>query len=177
MSRLSRGLGIAPLVSGAHGKVRYTRAKQQVQDVWSAQMPPVSEPRESQTVFVAVNSIQEGAAEMVADLCAEVKWLSAELAEMDFPYSVQIGTLSPEPYKINRPISVVIREHEDCVSAEFIEAGIGTSGDTTEEAISNLKELIAMTYESLRDETVPLASCAQEQLAILQDFITDAKKE
>jgi len=87
------------------------------------------------------------------------------------PYIVTLSTLAPEPYSLASPVSVALRDHAGCFTADFIEANIGASGETEEQAIRNLKELIVMTFEDLEEEESDLVPSIASQFAILRAIL------
>lgn len=64
---------------------------------------------------------------------------------------VPIQTLAPEPYKLLQPLTVVVTEADDEYEAAFFDAGIFASGDTEEDAVSNLKETMIDTFDRLSE--------------------------
>jgi len=65
------------------------------------------------------------------------------------PVVVPITTFAPEPYELVRDIPVVVTPCGDCFTASFMDANIGASGDTQQEAFDNLRELLLDLYDSL----------------------------
>lgn len=62
---------------------------------------------------------------------------------------VPIETVAPEPYELSRPITAVITSAGEEFEACFFDANLYGSGDTEEEAISDLKSVIVETFERL----------------------------
>lgn len=86
--------------------------------------------------------------------------------------AVSITTVAPEPYRVIRPIPVVIQPEGDEFSASFFDANIGTADDTQEEAFSNLRSLILDTFDSLEAENSDaLGPEPSRQLAVLREFL------
>lgn len=83
-----------------------------------------------------------------------------------------IPTLAPEPYQIVRDIPAAVEPAGDGFIATFFDANISTSGDTEEEAVSNLRSLILDTFEYLDSETSDsLGPEPTRQLAVLRVFL------
>ena len=85
---------------------------------------------------------------------------------------IPITTLAPEPYRILRDIPAIVEPTTDGFIATFSDANISASGDTPEEAVSNLRSLILDTFEYLVSE--PPDSLGPEparQLAVLRAFL------
>ena len=85
---------------------------------------------------------------------------------------VPIDTLHPEPYNVLKTIHAVVRPCEDDYIASFVDANVNSSGETIENAIVNLKEVIVIIYESLkRDDINYLGPGPLRQLNVLNKFI------
>ena len=85
---------------------------------------------------------------------------------------IPISTLAPEPYQLLRDIPAVVEGAGDGFIATFFDANISTSGDTEEEAVSNLRSLILDTFEYLDSETSDaLGPEPTRQLAVLRVFL------
>jgi hypothetical protein len=63
--------------------------------------------------------------------------------------SVPIATLAREPYELIGPIVAVIREADGGYVAWFLDANLGSSGETTAGALEGLKDRIVTTFERL----------------------------
>jgi predicted RNase H-like HicB family nuclease len=75
----------------------------------------------------------------------------AELSSLRRSFLVPIETLEPEPYEILKPFTAVVMEVEGGFEAAAFDLGIFASGDTEEEAISNLKETLLDTFDQLNE--------------------------
>ena len=85
---------------------------------------------------------------------------------------VPIMSLHPEPYKIIQTINAVVRLVDDEYTATFFDANISTTGDTDMEAIANLKDLIAGTFDMLSaHDSDRLAPGPERQLSVLETYI------
>lgn len=96
-----------------------------------------------------------------------------ELMERHSPSSavvVPIASLAPEPYKLIRDIPVLVASCGESFTASFMDANISASGDTQEEAFSNLKGLLLDVFESLADDG-NLGSGPHRQKYVLAEFI------
>lgn len=88
---------------------------------------------------------------------------------------IPITTLAPEPYRLHRDIPVMLHAVESGFTATFFDANVSTSGDTEEEAISNLRSLIVEIFEYLDAESPEaLGPEPTRQLHVLRDFIQKA---
>lgn len=88
---------------------------------------------------------------------------------------IPIATLVPEPYDLTKDIPAVLQPADDGFVATFFDANISTSGDTEEEAVSNLRSLIVDIFEYLESE--PMEALGPEptrQLEVLRAFIRRA---
>jgi len=144
-----------------------------------------------------VSSVEEGGEKKIIELLSEVinkvipEWkedfrlnvLNKELSalkerctyiERHSSILVPIESFAPEPYKILKPFHVVVRFQDEQYIASFFDANINTSGDTQEEAVSNIKDIIIGTYElldSLNEEE--LGPEPKKRITILREFISE----
>jgi len=65
------------------------------------------------------------------------------------PIIVPIETFDPEPYEILKTFYAVIQQHEEEYVAYYFDANLSATGDTKEEAIYNLKDIIIATFDVL----------------------------
>lgn len=90
----------------------------------------------------------------------KLKDLTARLARMEElcersiqkTVCVPVSTFAPEPFEVTREFSVVIQPEEDGFVAALFDANISSSGDTQEEALANVKDLILMIFQGFEDE-------------------------
>lgn len=85
---------------------------------------------------------------------------------------VPITTVAPEPYEIRRPLFVTVEPSGEEFVASFFDANVYATGDTEEEAVSNLRTVLLDVFDSLSSE--PEESLGPEparQLAVLRQFI------
>jgi hypothetical protein len=78
----------------------------------------------------------------------------------------------PSPYRVLRPIPASLEKSDAGVIASFTVANINASGDDSNEAISNLKDLIVYLFAML--SALPpeqLGIGPKRQLATLQSFV------
>lgn len=59
---------------------------------------------------------------------------------------IPISTFAPEPFEVVKGFSVVVRPDEDGFVATLFDANISSSGETPEEAVANVKDLILMIF-------------------------------
>ncbi len=84
---------------------------------------------------------------------------------------VPITTLDPEPFDLLRDIPVVVQPTDDGFLATFFDANIGMTGDTREEAVANLRLLLADVFDELEKEEAQLGPPLVRQLAVLRGFM------
>ena len=84
---------------------------------------------------------------------------------------VPITTLEPEPFDLLRNIPVVVQQTDDGYLATFFDANIGITGDTKEEAVANLRVLLADVFEELEREEARLGPHLVRQFAVLRSFM------
>ena len=86
-----------------------------------------------------------------------------------------IASFEPERYLLRRPIPVHLQSSGDQFIATFFDANITSSGDSEEEAFSNLKELILDTFDFFGDqEPSTLGPIPLRQMSVLREFIEPA---
>lgn len=85
---------------------------------------------------------------------------------------IPLTSLDPDKYELGRDIPVVLQPSDDGFTATFFDANIGSSGDTEEEAIDNLRTLIIDTFELL-ESTRPekLGREPRRRLNVLRSII------
>jgi predicted RNase H-like HicB family nuclease len=102
----------------------------------------------------------------------ELKQMVAQLLASAKHHTVWITSFAPEAFVLRKNMPVCIEQTEDSFVATFLDANVSTSGETKEEACSNLRSLILDTLESLEAE--PEAELGPEpirQLSVLREFI------
>lgn len=88
------------------------------------------------------------------------------------PIAVFIGTLETG-YNLVKPIIVTARQVDNAFVASFSEANINASGDTVDDAVLNLRCLIADLFDLLREHTLDtLGQESARQLSVLRSYIT-----
>ncbi len=106
------------------------------------------------------------------NLLEEIRDLRTELSRKFAPIVVPITTLVPEPYQLLRDIPAVVQPADDGYTATFFDANISTSGDTQEEAVSNLRSLVLDIFEFLNSEPPDtLGPEPTRQLGVLRVFL------
>jgi hypothetical protein len=84
-----------------------------------------------------------------------------------------ISTLAPydDEYEVIKPFYVIVQPYEDEFRADFLEAGLSAFGATPDEAINNLKAIIADTVADLnRHKDGGLGRGLRKQLTFLEAF-------
>jgi hypothetical protein len=97
--------------------------------------------------------------------------LAAIMAENQ-PVCTNLLSLGIPGYRILRPIPVTLRQDGSEFIATFFDANISTGGETQQEAVTNLQDLIADFYDELatmRQEE--LGPSLQRQKLILVEFV------
>lgn len=91
---------------------------------------------------------------------------------------VPIMDLSPEPYELNGVIPAVVQPTDDGLVATLFDANINTSGETQQEAVSNLRALLMELYEDLRaEEPEKLGPGPRRQLSVLERSLCPCGQE
>lgn len=86
------------------------------------------------------------------DPSAKVARLEEEFRVRSAFPCVPIQTFAPEPFEVLQPISAVVQADEGAFVATLFDANISSSGDTQEEAVANLKDLILMIFQDFENE-------------------------
>ena len=96
-------------------------------------------------------------------------------------FVIPIVSLAPKPFRVLTPIPILI-EAATCADSEefeyvarFVEANVGSGGDTIEEALHNIKDRLAAKFRIL-DRTPPerLGKGPARQLAVLRSVMAKA---
>jgi predicted RNase H-like HicB family nuclease len=83
-----------------------------------------------------------------------------------------ISSMSPyREFEVIKPFDVFVKLKEEEFIASFKEVNLSAYGATPEEAVYNLKDIIAITFESLEEKHQKLAFYLTEQLKTLKYFI------
>jgi hypothetical protein len=102
----------------------------------------------------------------------EVLLLKREMSERSLAMEVPIQTLAPEPYEVIKPFHVVVQAGQDDYIASFFDASLSASGDTQDEAVYNLKDILIAAFDSLGEHREDqLGPGPRRQLAVLKEFI------
>ena len=83
---------------------------------------------------------------------------------------VHIETFEPEPFDLLRPVAVVVEPTDGEFTATLFDANLSASGETQEEAVSNLKDVLLSSFELLNSEQ-KLGAAMVRQKAVLNSFI------
>jgi len=98
--------------------------------------------------------------------------MSATAPAWETPITVPVTALGSEHYALVRDIPAIVQPAGGGFTATYFDANIATSGDTQEEAISNLKSLLIDLFEDLNAErSENLGPEPTRQLAILRELI------
>ena len=91
------------------------------------------------------------------------------------PKVVVINTLMSEPVIVKTPIYITISNVDDSYIAEFSDANISASGDTPDEALTNIKDIICAKYLLFKKHRVEeLGKKIYQQYLILCQYIEGA---
>jgi predicted RNase H-like HicB family nuclease len=106
-------------------------------------------------------------------LSARLRYLEGALAEVRSrgAFVVSIQSLAPEPVELLKPIQIVVQQSGEDYIATFFDANINASGETQEEAVANLKDLIVGSFETLEAISGKLGPGPSRQLAVLSQFL------
>jgi hypothetical protein len=86
---------------------------------------------------------------------------------------LMIETLAPLPLRLLKPFHITVEPYDGGFKAYFADGGLTGSGETVGEAIWSLKDLMAVTYESLSElQEQQLGPGPRRQFAVLREFIS-----
>lgn len=122
----------------------------------------------------AVGNLHE--AVRVSSLQQEIVFLKQRVSSLEKNASmvVPIETLTPAPYKLIKAIHVVVRRYDNDYLTSFFDANLSASGDTQEESVLNLKDIIVSTFEMLLSmDNDMLGPGPLQQKRVLGDFLKE----
>ena len=102
---------------------------------------------------------------VVAELRARVTRL-----EQHRSIIVPVETFEPEPFDALRPFCVVVEDTGTEFTATLYDANVSASGETQEDAVSNLKDMMLSVFEYLESEE-NLGAAMRHQKAVLTSII------
>jgi len=84
-----------------------------------------------------------------------------------------LASLAPSTLRLLKNIPVSIAYNDDDYIATFFDAGISTTGDTPQEAMWNIADLLILKFHRLSEiPECSLGSGPKRQLAVLREFIS-----
>lgn len=83
---------------------------------------------------------------------------------------MEIHTFAPEPYRVKKPIPVVVRPHDGVFLASFLDANVNASGETEQEAFEAVKALMLDMLDHLARQA-RLGPKLAAKLSALREFI------
>ena len=104
----------------------------------------------------------------------DVVSLERRVAELERSAAVcvPIETFAPEPYEVVKPFHAVLQAQGEEYVATFFDANLSASGATQEEAVFNLKDVIAAVFDTLMaHDPAGLGPEPARQLQVLKEFI------
>ena len=108
----------------------------------------------------------------IEHLESEIAELREQVVRLGGRIVVMVETLAPESLRLAKPFHANVEPHEGGFSASFVDANLMAFGETQPEALWNLKDLIASTFETLsRIGKGRLGPGPNRQLAVLRAFI------
>jgi predicted RNase H-like HicB family nuclease len=113
-------------------------------------------------------------ASRVENLEREVEALRARLDKGGAQRSiiVPIESFAPEPFEVIKPFHVVVEPADGEFIASLYDANINASGETEEEAVADLKDMMLTLFERLQQEPEQaLGVGPKRQLAVLKSLV------
>jgi hypothetical protein len=86
------------------------------------------------------------------------------------PCQMEIHTFAPEPYRVKKPIPILVRPHEGEFLASFLDANVNASGETAHEAFEAVKTLMLDMLDHLARQP-KLGPKLAARLSVLREFI------
>jgi predicted RNase H-like HicB family nuclease len=97
---------------------------------------------------------------------------SRSQAVVEHSFVVPIETFAPEPFEVLRPLCVVVQPQDGGYIASLFDANINASGETAQDAVANLKDLMLALYVRLQKEPKErLGKGPARQRAVLQALL------
>jgi len=84
---------------------------------------------------------------------------------------VPLTSLAPDPFEVVGEVRIVVQPTEDGFLASLFDAGISITGDTQEEAVANLRNLLVDVFDELEEDEQRLGPHPARQLAVLRSLI------
>ncbi len=109
-------------------------------------------------------------------ICADTFEMLNRLRESYRPSNVVPLESLIGPYKLIRPILVVLDSIEGHTTATYYECEIFGEGETEFEALQDLRESIVQYYVQLRESSDSLGPLPQRHLQLLSDLILETNK-
>jgi hypothetical protein len=136
---------------------------------------------------VEVGTVTTQHAEQLGEVCKRLTRLENRLEEaingierlrtQNRKIWVPINTLAPEPYQLLQPVTAVVTTVGDEFEASFFDANLYGSGDTEEEAVSDLKAVIIEAFERLSAlEDEKLGPAMMKQKLVLRAHVRRGEK-
>lgn len=93
-------------------------------------------------------------------------------AQAEAPFVTYLSSLGHENVQVLKPIPVTVQTSGEECTATFYDAGISTSGESSQEAVTNLQRLIAdMFLIHEQDRTSVRGPRMKQQQTVLQEFL------
>jgi len=109
----------------------------------------------------------------IANTITNMVYLDGDGLGQPPPENVLIRKLDSPSVTIVNAIPAQIEIEDGVFVASFVEANINASGETEDEAIKMLKDMIAWTYQFLCQKESVLGQQPQRQLAVLRRFVQE----
>ena len=89
------------------------------------------------------------------------------------PYCIFVSTLANEDINVIKPIPVTIeRESEDSFIASFVDAGVSSGGNSMQDAVWSLQEMIASSFRTLENlSNTQLGPKMRREKVVLLEFL------
>ena len=124
----------------------------------------------------------EGKMTKAEQMIAELQHAVRDLQNTGQIQVVPIVSLAPKPFRVLREIPVLVESQSSDDNEEgieyvcrFVEASVGTTGDTLEEAIRNMKDRLVSKFSVLdRMPNEKLGDGPRGQLAVLRTVMARA---
>ena len=145
----------------------------------------MSHAQHQSTTSVLRGQLQEIAGRLTKaeDVIAELQHAVRDLQNTTQAQIVPIVSLAPKPFVVLREIPILVEGQSSDDNDEgieyvcrFVEASVGTTGDTLEEAIRNMKDRLVSKFNVLdRMPSEKLGDGPRRQLAVLRSVMARAE--
>jgi hypothetical protein len=114
---------------------------------------------------------QDESAARLDTLERDVADLKRRLTEKSTSILAPIDSLEPEPYELTKTVQALVLPDGDSYVASLLDGNINASGDTVQDAVFHLKDMMVKLFEGLGKQKDKLGKQPSRQLAFLHSIM------